>query len=95
MGKTKKNPILEKLGLDVEEVRAAFSVPAPPEPKKKRNYLFRGDQLKMTRRMAKWQNLIFARYESGMHPKTIAKAIGVSEESVRVRLRGSGFFTQT
>lgn len=95
MGKIKKNKILEKLGLEVDEVRAAFSVPAPEKPKKKRNYLYRAEQRKMSNRMRKCKNLIFARYESGVHPKTIAKAIGVSEESVRVRLRAAGFFTQS
>jgi DNA-binding NarL/FixJ family response regulator len=95
MGKKKRNPLLDKLGLDVEEVRAAFSVKAPDKPQKKRGYLYRNDQMRMNRRMNRWQNLVFARYEAGMHPKTIAGSLGVSEETVRVRLRASGFFKQS
>lgn len=95
MGKTKKNPILEKLGLDVEEVRAAFSVPAPEAPKKRKNYLYRDDQMRMNRRMNRWERLIFARFAGGMHPKQISHCIGVSEETVRMRLRVNGFFSST
>jgi hypothetical protein len=94
MGKIKKNPILEKLGLEVDEVRAAFSVKAPASTKK-RGYLFRHDQVKMNRRLNRWENLVFARYEAGTHPKTISKILSVSEEAVRVRLRASGFFKQS
>lgn len=95
MGQNKKNPILEKLGLEVEEVRAAFSVPAPEPPKRTKNYLFRADQLKMNRRMNRWENLLFARFAGGMHPKVLSHCIGVSEETIRMRLRINGFFSST
>lgn len=95
MGKKKRNPILDKFGLEVEEVRAAFSVKAPDKPKKKRGYLYRDAQVKMNRRMNRWENLVFARYQAGMHPRIISNALGVSEETVRVRLRASGFFKQS
>ena len=95
MGKKKPNKILDKLGLTPEEVRAAFNVKPPEEPPKKHRYLFRNDQKKMNLRMKRWENMVYARFLSGMHPQLIAGCLGVSEETVRVRLRGSGFFKDT
>ena len=46
----------------------------------------------MNKRMKDWEYMIYSRYISGMHPKIIAGCLGVSEETVRVRLRKSGFF---
>jgi len=43
--------------------------------------------------MKRWNDLIFARFMGGTHPKDIADAIGVTEESVRVRLRRAKFFS--
>lgn len=94
MGVLKKNPVLEKLGLSVEEVRAAFNVEAPVEKKKPKGYLFRHDQKRMSKRMKRWENMVYARFLGCMHPKTIAGCIGVSEETVRVRLRAAGFFVK-
>lgn len=87
--------ILEKLGLTKEEVRAAFSVEKPESEKnqKPKGYLFRYDQKRLAARMKRWDSMIYARFMGGMHPKTIALAIGVSEESVRVRLRRAKFFS--
>tara|TARA_B100001173_G_C15926935_1_gene521012 strand:+ start:672 stop:965 length:294 start_codon:yes stop_codon:yes gene_type:complete len=89
---TETQEILESLGLTPEEVRAAFGVTAPKKKAKPKGYLFRHDQVRMNKRMRDWEGLIYARYVSGMHPKTIAGCLGVSEETVRVRLRKSGFF---
>jgi DNA-binding CsgD family transcriptional regulator len=38
--------------------------------------------------------MVFARFMGGMHPQTIAGCLGVSEETVRVRLRAAGFFAK-
>ncbi len=92
MGLKKTNPILDELGLTAEEVRAAFSVQKPKESSKKKGYLFRHEQKRMNKRMKDWEQMIYARFVSGMHPKIIAGCLGVSEETVRVRLRKSGFF---
>mgnify|MGYP001987426439 CR=1 FL=1 len=89
---TETQEILEGLGLTPEEVRAAFGLGPPSEKPKKRGYLFRHDQVRMNKRMRDWERMIYARYISGMHPKVIAGCLGVSEETVRVRLRKSGFF---
>jgi len=89
---TESQEILERLGLSPEEVRAAFGVATPRESSKKKGYLFRHDQMRMNKRMRDWERMIYARYVSGMHPKDIAGCLGVSEETVRVRLRKSGFF---
>lgn len=94
MGQKKKNPILNKLGLTAEEVRAAFNVKSPEEKPKPKGYLFRHDQKRMSRRMRRWETMVYARFLSGMHPSVIAGCLGVSEETVRVRLRSAGFFVK-
>jgi len=83
---------LDKLGLTPEEVRAAFGVEPPKKKEKEKNYLFRHDQNRMRHRMKFWDRMIYARYLSGTHPRIIAGCLGVSEETVRVRLRKSGLF---
>lgn len=89
----KPNAVLEKLGLQKDEVRAAFGLAMPESEKpKKKGYLFLADQKKMIKRMKLWSNMIFARYEAGMSPTIIAGVLGVSEETVRVRLRRNGYF---
>lgn len=92
MGLKKTNPTLDKLGLTPEEVRAAFTVEQPKEPTQKKGYLFRHEQKRMNKRMKDWEYMIYARFATGMHPKLIAGCLGVTEETVRVRLRKSGFF---
>jgi DNA-binding NarL/FixJ family response regulator len=91
--KNPKSSVLEKLGLTAEEVRHAFGVvdEKPKEPEKK-GYLFRPEQKRMSERMKFWDSMVYARFAAGMHPKIIAGCLGVSEETVRVRLRRSGFF---
>lgn len=95
MAQKKKSRVLEKLGLSAEEVRVAFGIKEdkPPEPEKK-GYLFRPDQRRMNERMKFWDHMVYARFADGMHPKIIAGCLGVSEETVRVRLRRSGFFAK-
>ena len=89
---TESQEILDRLGLTPEEVRAALGVSPPVKGRKKKGYLFRHEQVRMNKRMRDWERMIYARYVSGMHPKVIAGCLGVSEETVRVRLRKSGFF---
>ena len=94
MGQKKKNKILEKLGLTADEVRTAFNVNTPKEKPKPKGYLFRHDQMRMSKRMKRWETMVYARFLGGMHPKVIAGCLGVSEETVRVRLRAAGFFVK-
>lgn len=86
--------VLEKLGLTAEEVRIAFGVKEKKKETDKKGYLFRPDQKRMNERMKFWDRMVYARFAGGMHPKIIAAALGVSEETVRVRLRRSGFFSK-
>lgn len=90
----KKSKVLENLGLTAEEVRCAFGIREVNTEPDKKGYLFRHEQKRMTKRMKRWDSLIYARFASGMHPKIIAGCLGVSEETVRVRLRRSGFFSK-
>lgn len=90
-----ESSVLQKLGLTREEVRAAFSVETPEHEKpQKKGYLFLADQQKMRRRMKRYSNLIYARFLAGQSPTIIAGCLGVSEETVRVRLRKAGFFSK-
>jgi DNA-directed RNA polymerase specialized sigma24 family protein len=97
MSKKKKplppSSVLEKLGLTREEVRAAFNVETPEHEKPlKKGYLFLREQVKMRKRMKRYEKLIFAKFEAGLNPTIIAGCLGVSEETVRVRLRRKGCF---
>lgn len=88
--------VLEKLGLSRDEVRAAFSLPTPEcEKPTSKGYLFLHDQRKMKKRMKSYSNMIFARFEAGLSPTIIAGVLGVSEETVRVRLRRDGYFGES
>lgn len=90
-----ESKVLQKLGLTKEEVRAAFGVETPDHEKpKKKGYLFLADQRKMRRRMQRYSNLVYARFLMGVSPAVIAGCLGVSEETVRVRLRKAGFFSK-
>lgn len=96
--KKQKSPepskVLDKLGLSADEVRAAFSLETPESQKpRKKGYLFLADQKKMKKRMRFYSNMIFARFEAGHSPTIIAGILGVSEETVRVRLRRNGYFS--
>ena len=57
-----------------------------------KNYLYAIDQRRIRRRLNKSQIFIEARFFEGYRPRTIAKMLGVSEESVRSRLRKKGAF---
>lgn len=88
---------LDKLGLTVEQVRAAFGTPEPP-PFENRdlsgtNYLTGTDQKRIQRRLKRYEAFISVRFVEGYHPGTIGRILACSEESVRVRLRKAGFFS--
>jgi len=90
---TQPSKVLDNLGLTREEVRAAFSIPTPEAEKpSSKGYLFLHEQRKMKKRMKLYSNMIFARFEAGISPTIIAGVLGVSEETVRVRLRKHGYF---
>lgn len=95
MDPQKTDKVLEKLGLTAEEVRVAFGIKEPKKNEDRKGYLFRHDQKRMAERMKFWDSMVYARFMSGMHPKIIAGCLGVSEETVRVRLRRSGFFDRS
>ena len=85
--------VLESLGLIAEEVRKKLGSKEPdaeemPTPK----YLQGEGQRKMRKRLKDHTGFIFSRFLEGYTPKTISNMLHVSEESVRSRLRKSGFF---
>lgn len=82
--------ILKKVGLTASQVREMTGNKGTPPAAKK--YLSADDQKRMRKRLKVYEGFIFARYEEGYHPDTIAKLIGVSGESVKRRLRAAGFF---
>lgn len=57
-----------------------------------KNYLYAIDQRRIRRRLNGSDRFIETRFFEGYKPKTIAKMLGVSEESVRSRLRKKGAF---
>ena len=92
--------ILKSLGLSKEAVqRMSNGFRGNSQLEKKfdvkfddKNYLYAIDQRRIRRRLNKSQKFIEARFFEGYRPKTIAKMLGVSEESVRSRLRKKGAF---
>jgi len=87
--------ILAKLGLTKELVRESLGVPRDkPEPEfvKDKNYLAVEDQKRIRARLKSYSRFIYIRYKEGFSPKTISHFLGVSEESVRSRLRKAGCF---
>ena len=83
--------VLKKLGLTVEEVREMCGTEPPPAAK---NYLSAEDQKRARKKLKLYDKFIYARYEEGYSPSTIAKVLGVSDESVRSRLRRAGFLSR-
>lgn len=95
--------LLNSLGMTKEEVIEAVKEFSPEggfssavdirecqqEPK---NYLYAIDQKRIRRRLKNAERFILARYYEGYKPKRIAQMVGVSEESVRSRLRKKNFF---
>jgi len=94
------NHILKSLGLTKEAVqKMSNSSKSDGAINKKfdvkldnKNYLYAIDQRRIRRRLNKSQIFIEARFFEGYRPRTIAKMLGVSEESVRSRLRKKGAF---
>lgn len=91
--------ILSKLGLTKEFVRAALNT-EPEEPEEpiildEKNYLPIEDQKRIRARLKKHKEFIIARYKSGIDPFTISLILGVSEESIRSRLRKANLFNSS
>lgn len=57
-----------------------------------RNYLYAVDQRRIRRRLKGNERFILSRYFEGYRPRRIAQMMGVSEESVRSRLRRRDVF---
>ena len=87
--------ILESLGLTKDLVKS-MSGSKKPEifdvNQDDKNYLYAIDQRRIRRRLESCERFITARYLEGYKPRDIAKILGVSEESVRSRLRKRKFF---
>jgi DNA-directed RNA polymerase specialized sigma24 family protein len=84
--------VLEKLGLTAEQVRAAFGTKREKVVIDRKNYLYAHDQRRIRMRLRAYEGFIYARFEEGLHPGTIARLLSVSEEAIRSRLRKAGFF---
>lgn len=84
--------LLEKLGLTAEQVRAAFGTRKSTTAVDRKNYLYAHDQRRIRTRLKAYEGFIYARFEEGLHPGTIARLLSVSEEAIRSRLRKAGFF---
>ncbi len=85
--------ILDGLGLTKDFVQDAFGVEFESEGVElKKNYLFVEDQKRIRKRLADYEKFIIARFLSGLDPNTISLLVGVSEESIRSRLRKAKLF---
>ena len=84
--------LLEGLGLTRDFVRDAFGVESSKSELDKKNYLDVEDQKRIRRRLMDYEKFIIARYLEGMEPSIISMLVGVSEESVRSRLRKADLF---
>ncbi len=85
--------ILESLGLDVNEVREQLGSRKPEAEERERpKYLQAEGQRRMRARLNEYVGFIYSRFLEGYSPKHISNMLCVSEESVRSRLRKSGFF---
>ena len=85
--------ILNTLGLTKEEVSDFFNTKeSEPTTEEDRNYLLAVDQKRIRRRLKMNLPFIVTRFIEGYKPKLIAKMMGVSEESIRGRLRKLGVF---
>jgi DNA-directed RNA polymerase specialized sigma24 family protein len=88
--------ILTKLGLTKDYVQNALGVPVEePTVVKDKNYLAVEDQKRIRLRLKKYGKFIIARYREGLSPKQVALLLGVSEESVRSRLRKAKLFNSS
>ena len=84
--------LLDGLGLTKDFVRDAFGVESSKGDLDKKNYLDVEDQRRISRRLLEYEKFIIARYLGGMDPSVISMLVGVSEESVRSRLRKAELF---
>jgi hypothetical protein len=86
--------ILDTLGLTKEEVSNFFNTKDSWEPtnQEDKNYLLAVDQKRIRRRLKENMPFIVTRFMEGYKPRLIAKMMGVSEESIRGRLRKLGVF---
>lgn len=84
--------LLDGLGLTKDFVRDAFGVEDSESELNKKNYLDVEDQRRIRRRLLDYEKFIIARYLGGLDPSIISMLVGVSEESVRSRLRKSNLF---
>ncbi len=79
--------ILKQIGLSRDDVERMLGT----RPTKHR-YLFGPRQAVIRRRLKENATWLVSQFLSGEHPRYIAAALGVSEESVRRRLRGHDLF---
>ena len=85
--------ILDTLGLTKTEVSKFFNTKGSGlVADDGRNYLQAVDQKRIRRRLKENMPFIVARFVEGYKPRLIAKMMGVSEESIRGRLRKLGVF---
>lgn len=85
--------ILNTLGLTREEVSDFFKTKGSvTQTEEDKNYLLAVDQKRIRRRLKENMPFIITRFVEGYKPKLIAKMMGVSEESIRGRLRKLGVF---
>lgn len=88
--------LLDGLGLSRECVQDAFGVEFETEGVElKKNYLFVEDQKRIRKRLADYEKFIIARFLGGLEPLVISQIVGVSEESIRSRLRKAKLFSST
>jgi DNA-directed RNA polymerase specialized sigma24 family protein len=88
--------LLTKLGLTKDFVKTALGVPfEEPTVIKEKNYLAVEDQKRIRQRLRKYGKFIIARYREGLSPSAIALIMGVSEESIRSRLRKAKLFNSS
>lgn len=84
--------MLDELGLTKDFVQNSFGVTSGNVEVDKKNYLDVEDQKRIRRRLKQYSNFIIARFDQGYAPCIIAQLLGVSEESIRSRLRKAGLF---
>ena len=84
--------MLDELGLTKDFVQSSFGVKTLSVKVDEKNYLDVEDQKRIRRRLKQYSNFIIARFDQGYAPYTIAQLLGVSEESIRSRLRKAGLF---
>ena len=84
--------MLEELGLTKDFVQNSFGILPDKVEVAEKNYLDVEDQRRIRRRLKQYSNFIIARFEQGYAPCIISQFLGVSEESIRSRLRKAGLF---